>query len=134
MEYTPDKLALSQLLLDSNNYRFFDMDQYTPVAQNRLHETSVQQRAEDLIRLDGKEELRALKESIETNGYVPVEILVVEPDQYTKDLYVVVEGNRRVAAMHWLKKDREGGSPIPQDLINTFDTLPATWVESLALV
>ena len=32
-----------------------------------------QQRAEDLVKLDGKEELRALKESIEINGYVPVE-------------------------------------------------------------
>lgn len=125
MEYIAEKVRLDQLLLDPNNYRFFDMDQYTKVQPNRVHEDSVQQRAEDLVKLDGKEELRALKESIEANGYVPVETLVVKPYEYRETSFLVVEGNRRVAAMRWLKRDREAGSPVPENLIKSFDVLTA---------
>lgn len=125
MEYVPEKVRLDQLLLDPNNYRFFDMDQYTKAQPNRMHEPNVQQRAEELVRLDGKEELRALKESIEANGYVPVETLVIKAYGFKDDSFVVVEGNRRVAAMRWLKRDREAGSPVPEELIRSFNQLPA---------
>lgn len=125
MEYVTIGVGLDQLLLDPNNYRFFDMDEYSEVARNRFHESTVQERAEQLVKLDGKEELRVLKESIETNGYIPVEVLVVRPYKFGKKLFVVVEGNRRVAAMRWLKKDREGGSAIPEGLIKSFENLPA---------
>ena len=125
MEYSPEKVALDLLLLDPNNYRFFDMDQYTVAQPNRIHEDSVQQRAEDLVKFDGKEELRALKESIEINGYVPVETLVVKPYEFQKDKYIVIEGNRRVAAMRWLKRDCEAGAKVSEDLIKSFNELPA---------
>jgi hypothetical protein len=123
MEQLRETLRLDQLLLDPNNYRFLDMEQYTKVAANRAHEPSVQQRAEELVKSDGKEELRALKESIEANGYVPVETLVVKPYTFLEGSYLVVEGNRRVAAMRWLKRDRQAGSPVPEDLINSFERL-----------
>jgi hypothetical protein len=129
MEYKPGEVGLDKLLLDPNNYRFFDMDKYIEVAQNRIHEGTVQQRAEDLVRLDGREELRALKESIEANGYIPVETLVVKPYEFKEGLFVVVEGNRRVAAMRWLKQDSIGGSPVSNNLINSFDKLPAIVLE-----
>lgn len=125
MEFAPETVALEKLFLDPNNYRFFDMDQYTNVQANRVHESSVQQRAEDLVKLDGKEELRALKESIEINGYVPVEALVIKPYEFDDNFYLVVEGNRRVTAMRWLKRDRDGGSSVSETLINSFDNLPA---------
>lgn len=101
------------------------MDQYTRASPNRIHESTVQQRAEELVKLDGKEELRALKESIEANGYVPVETLVVKPYEFRKGSFLVVEGNRRVAAMRWLKRDDEGGTPVRENLISSFDKLPA---------
>jgi hypothetical protein len=129
MEFAPEHVSLDRLLLDPNNYRFFDMDQYTKALPNRIHEDSVQQRAEDLVKLDGKEELRALKESIEANGYIPVETLVVKPYEFEKGLFLVVEGNRRVAAMRWLKRDSEGGSSVQESLIRSFDNLPAIVLE-----
>ncbi len=125
MEYKPEEVSLNQLLLDPNNYRFFDMDKYIKVAPNRIHEGTVQQRADELVRLDGREELRALKESIEANGYIPVETLVVKPYEFKEGSFVVVEGNRRVAAMRWLRQDSLGGSPVSQKLIDSFDKLPA---------
>ena len=42
---------------------------------------------------------------------------------------MVVEGNRRVAAMRWLKQDREGGSSVSENLIKSFDELPAILLE-----
>ena len=129
MEYKTTKIRLDQLLLDPNNYRFLDMNEYSEATQNRIHENTVQERAEQLVRLDGKDELRTLKESIETNGYIPVEVLVIKLYKFKKDLFIVVEGNRRVAAMRWLKKDQEGGSAVPEDLIEGFKQLPAIILE-----
>jgi hypothetical protein len=129
MEYVTIPVNLDNLLLDPNNYRFYDMDVYSAAAPNRIHEESVQRRAEELVRLDGKEDLRALKESIEANGYIPIEVLVVKPYPFKDGFYVVIEGNRRVAAMRWLKKDREGGSPVPQELIDNFSRLQAILLE-----
>jgi hypothetical protein len=129
MEFKSERVNLDNLLLDPNNYRFLDMTQYSPASANRIHEVSVQQRAEDLVRLDGRDELRALKESIEVNGYVPVETLVVKRYEFREGLSVVVEGNRRVAAMRWLKRDREAGSPVRGDLIKSFESLPAIVLE-----
>ena len=57
------------------------MEEYTKAAQNRIHEAAVQNRAEELIRLDGKDELHILKESIEANGYVPVDTSSLSPIQ-----------------------------------------------------
>ncbi len=125
MEYSTLPVELDLLLLDPNNYRFFDMEDYTEVAPNRIHEDGVQRKAEELVKLDGKDELRALKESIETNGYIPIETLVVKQYNFKTDFYVVIEGNRRVAAMRWLKKDKEGGSPVSEILIKSFSQLPA---------
>jgi len=42
---------------------------------------------------------------------------VVRPYKFAKGRFVIVEGNRRVVAMRWLKKDMEGGSAIPKKLI-----------------
>lgn len=44
MEYVSEHVSLDQLLLDPNNYRFFDMEQYTKVQPNRIHESSVQKK------------------------------------------------------------------------------------------
>ena len=124
MDFYTTELSIDRLLLDPNNYRFFDMPQYASVDPKRIHENTVQQKAETLVELDGKDELRSLKESIETNGYVPLESLVVRPYDFQDDRYVVVEGNRRVKAIRWLLDDCKGGSPIPQSLVDSFNKLP----------
>ena len=125
MNYQPQYLRIEQLLLDPNNYRFLDMKEYVRADPARLHEKSVQDRARRLIELDGYDELRALKESIQANGYVPIEALVVRPYPRKKGLYVVVEGNRRVAAIRWIIEDEEAGVPVPQELLDSFNRLPA---------
>jgi len=125
MNYQPIHLDIEQLLLNPNNYRFLDMKEYVRVDPRRFHEERVQNRAWSLIELDGSDELRALKESIQANGYVPLEALVVRPYPYQENKYVVVEGNRRVAAMVWLIRDQEAGAAVSQELVDSFNQLPA---------
>jgi len=125
MSFRSDTVSIEKLLLDPNNYRFLDLDDYVKVVANRIHEESVQNRSVDLIKKDGRDELRALKESIEINGYINIEALVLKPYEHNPDLFVVVEGNRRVAAMKWLKNDREAGSEIPMTLIESFNSISA---------
>lgn len=99
------EVSVDQLLLDPNNYRFLNMADYVQAQESRYHETTVQTHAFEMIKKDGIEDLKALKNSIKTNGYLPLDTLVVRQYEYSKDdkeEYVVVEGNRRVAAMKWI--------------------------------
>ncbi len=130
MEYPQGKLKLGQLLLDPNNYRFLDLKEYVFADRARYHEDGVQERAQRLVELDGQDELRALKESIEANGYVPIEALVVRPYPHQEGKYVVVEGNRRVAAMRWLQKDsKSGGVSVSRELLKSFGQLPVVIID-----
>jgi hypothetical protein len=103
----------SQLLLDPNNYRFHDLRSYRRVANRaRFTESGVQDKAYRLLRETESFELESLKESIASNGFVPVEQIVVE--RFSGDgenaHYLVVEGNRRTAAIKSLLEEVGEGS------------------------
>jgi hypothetical protein len=114
---TPTKAKLQQLVLDPNNFRFQDDRDFTEAALTRFHEATVQDAVEKRLRKD--EALSELRRSILTNGFLQVERIVVRPYEHSKrkKLYVVVEGNRRVAALKWIVKDAAAGIPIPEALV-----------------
>jgi hypothetical protein len=106
-------VAPERLLLDPNNYRFHDVPGYKPVNQkSRYPEPGVQERAIQILQSTESFELGALRDSILSNGYVPIEQIVVE--RYDDDAegarYLVVEGNRRVAAVKTLLRDHQAGA------------------------
>ncbi len=117
-----------QLLLDPNNYRFHDIPGYKRVAQrSRYSESGVQDRALTLLEGTSAFELGALKESIRSNGFIPVEQIVVEefstPDD-SKPLFLVIEGNRRAAAVKILLADQKSGAEdIDQEIMKTLTEL-----------
>ncbi len=117
------------LLLDPNNYRFLDLEQYRRVANlARFAEDGVQDRALALLQTTKSFELDALKDSILTNGFVPLEQIVVEPypTEGKPTHYLVVEGNRRVAAVKSILKEQRGGaSDIEPEKLATLTQLPA---------
>jgi hypothetical protein len=117
------------LLLDPNNYRFLDIDGYRAVSNRaRYAEPGVQERALALLQTTKSFELDALKDSIKTNGFIPLEQIVVEPypSEEKPTHYLVVEGNRRVAAVRsLLTEQRGGGSDIPAENLKTLEKLPA---------
>jgi hypothetical protein len=113
--------ALDELLLDPNNYRFQDAPRFKQVPESRFGEATVQ--ASTLDRLDS-EGLAELKASIQYNGFLAVEKVVVRPWAEDPSKSVVVEGNRRVAALKRLRDDHLAGIEINPDVLHIFDAVP----------
>ncbi|GGD86029.1 hypothetical protein GCM10010985_45760 [Caballeronia grimmiae] len=117
-----------QLLLDPNNYRFHDLPEYRSVpTRARYAEAGVQERALQLLQRTEAFELNALKDSIRSNGYVPIEQIVVEKFDDVDGVvsYLVVEGNRRTAAVKGLLREQHAGSvDLPQPVLDSISNLP----------
>jgi hypothetical protein len=136
MESTRGSLPADRLLLDPNNYRFHDIASYRRVTNRvRYGESGVQERTLQLLQTTAAFELEALKDSILTNGYVPLEQIVIEEysrDDHDEPLYLVIEGNRRVAAVKSLLAEHGGGSvDIPDEMLATLNELPVIIISGL---
>ncbi|MGN8152492.1 hypothetical protein ACTJK5_09485 [Agrobacterium sp. 22094] len=114
MEYKKVDLKPSQLLLDPNNYRFHDLVGYNEVKKRaRYQEDGVQAQAMKLLRETTAFDLGALKDSIRTNGFIPIEQIVVVPYDTRDDgteRFLVIEGNRRTAALKSLIEESGSGA------------------------
>ena len=125
--FTEATLSLDALLLDPNNYRFQDDPEFVTAAESRFHEETVQDSAYQRLHDNG---LVQLKKSIVKNGYLPVERVIVRPYASDTTKYVVIEGNRRVAALRWIRRDHEAGVDIPNEVLATLGGVPAIVVPS----
>jgi len=115
--------------LDPNNYRFLDTRKFKKRASTRFHEDSVQRTT--LEALERSYQLDELKQSILTNGYVPMERIIVSPYQASPGLFLVVEGNRRVASLKSLLKDgEEGAIRLTSKQKVSFQTIPCAILKS----
>lgn len=122
-----DEINPDHLLLDPNNFRFQDSSNFLLAADDRFHEEGVQQRANQ--RLRSEEKLIDLKRSIQRSGYIPVERIVVRPYPHADDRYVVIEGNRRLAAVKWILADHEAGAAIEPAVLASLENLPVLIAE-----
>lgn len=127
MEIQPLELAPSQLLLDPNNYRFHDLSGYRQVTRSRYAEPGVQERALQFLQDTPSFDLSALKESIISNGFVPFEQIVVEyygDTGNSAQQYVVVEGNRRAAAIKTILRDHAAGArDLKPNILETLEKI-----------
>lgn len=128
MDTVSRALSPDRLLLDPNNYRFHDILTYKRVAnKNRYGEQGVQERALYLLQTTDAFDLDALKDSILTNGYVPLEQIVVEEfdGEGENKRYLVLEGNRRVAAVRSLISEHDAGAvDIQEQHLHSLQELP----------
>lgn len=129
MQYEKIEIAPSQLLLDPNNYRFHDIRGYKEVKiRSRYQEPGVQEKALSLLKDTTAFDLQSLRDSIRTNGYIPVEQIVVVPyedDEAGNKRYVVIEGNRRAASLKTLLADSHAGAVDLSDAIKaTLENIP----------
>lgn len=125
----PEDIHISKLLLDPNNYRFLDRRKFKKKAATRFHEDTVQKATLDS--LEQSYQLDELKHSILTNGYVPMERIIVVPYAAKPGRYLVVEGNRRVGALRsLLREDEEGVSKLSADQKKSFSTIPCVVLKS----
>ena len=100
-ELTECAIPINDLYLDPNNPRFWDQQSRRRIPDNRTIEETVQKRVEQSIRRHDIEELQF---SILRNGFLPLDRIVVRPITGHNDKYVVVEGNRRLAALKLLRE------------------------------
>jgi len=102
----PITVKLEQVYLDPNNPRL-ETPGKERIRDDRITEKGVQESCLQEIRKQG---ITDLTESIKTSGFWTVDRIVLrrlDSNKYVK--YVVIEGNRRVAALQTLKESHENG-------------------------
>ena len=128
-DFEAQDISISKLLLDPNNYRFLDGKKFKKKAANRFHEESVQNATVE--KLEQHYDLDELKHSIITNGYVPMERIIVIPYSKKSGFFLVVEGNRRVAALKsLLKEEEEGVRELTPAQTTSFSKIPCAVLKS----
>ncbi|MBV8125896.1 MAG: hypothetical protein JO370_17690, partial [Paucibacter sp.] len=116
-------VPIGKILLDPNNYRFWDQKKFKKNVVTRFHEERVQ--SATLEKLERDYQLDELKNSIITNGYVPMERVILAPYKYEAGYYVVIEGNRRIASLKsLLKESNEGVLVLSTDQKRSFSKIP----------
>lgn len=137
---TPDRrhffftVSIDQLLLDPNNFRFVDQDGYKPVGQEQIALEDVQRRTRTFLQGERQAEIRDLLDSFQVSGWQPVDNVQVRPypgrDIQGRERFVVVEGNRRVAALKFLKSEHEQkGADLGALSPGFFEEMPAVLYE-----
>ena len=112
MELRPERVATDQLLIDPNNPRYFDLRTHDLVSEGRYAEDQIQ--ADAAKKLIDSWDIRDLRRSILTNGFINFEHIVVKEYPHVEDRYVVIEGNRRLAAINLIRGDYRRGT-LPND-------------------
>jgi hypothetical protein len=103
-----EKVGSGQLYLDPNNPRYADItNTLNKIPADRITDETVQNKALERM-LDERFEVKQLKDSIHDIGFLSVDRLVVTPLP-AAGKYLVVEGNRRLAAIKSLLQDEASG-------------------------
>jgi hypothetical protein len=99
------EVPLKDLYLDPNNYRLINDKRYSYVRENNVTDDLVQKRTLGILRGAKNENIEDLLNSFRENGYLPVDQIQVRRLQNSK--YLVMEGNRRTAALKTLQEQHE---------------------------
>jgi hypothetical protein len=129
----PMELRLEEIYLDPNNPRFVNTS-WTYVEDARIDNREIQETVQqELVERFGVEKLRM---NMELNGFLPIDRVIVR--SFSKDKYVVLEGNRRICAAKMIGNIALDGSTVEQDvkgslvmipcLLYTGDANDAAWV------
>jgi len=121
-----EAISLNDLLLDPNNYRLQEQDSFAQIEPNRFHLDRVQSGTLSRLR---RENIRPLRDSIYSNGFLEIERIVVTPYEHADGKYLVIEGNRRIAALLQLREEYETGINVPQSVVDVFEAVPCLVVD-----
>lgn len=94
-------LSLRNLYLDPNNYRFRDHTEYREIDEKNITNKDVQRRTSGFVLGKSAENVTDLIDSLRENGWLEIGPILVRRLQ--QNSFVVVEGNRRVATLKYLK-------------------------------
>lgn len=118
---------LNQLMLDPNNYRlsYDTVDKYS-------NDDDVVEMQDQIEKKLSKEKLSDLIDSILTNGFLEVDRIVVRKLKNAKGKYLVVEGNRRTAALKSLLQDHNDGFiTLSETLLDKISSLGVVLINAI---
>lgn len=98
-------LSLRNLHLDPNNYRLINEADYVEVPEEMIKDKLIARRTYRLLAGDKNQHIQDLIESFKANDYLPVDQIQIR--KLDNGGYVVVEGNRRIAALKYLQTEYE---------------------------
>ena len=131
LKFVSRDIEVKDLLLDPNNYRFLDNPNHKKKLKNKYHLENVQESTLRLLEQDKRYQLSELKKSILANGYVPMERVIVVPYKHKADTYVVIEGNRRVAALKsLLQENQESVRELDASEVVSFSKIPCAILQT----
>ena len=111
-------LAFDKIYLDPNNPRFWTEKSLREVPDEKIFDPRIQDRTLDSISKHGIAELR---DSMIRNGFLPLDRIVVRPIENHPDKFVIVlEGNRRFAALKVLRQEISDGTVNEEGLATDY--------------
>lgn len=114
---------VNKLLLDPNNYRFIDKNDYKKVEDKDIADPQIQKRTMHFLLGKNRENIRDLIASFKENGFLPVD--QIQAKKLPDGNYLVLEGNRRVATLKYLYQEwRENGIDIGKLKESDFKRVP----------
>jgi len=108
------RISINELYLDPENYRLKSKPQYKEIpdlTDEKITGSALQQRTFNIVAGKNNIEIRDLINSFTTNGFLKVDNILVRKLEDNKG-YVVIEGNRRVAALKVIQKSLSEGFDI----------------------
>lgn len=119
-DLVPIEVPLSKILLDPNNPRFLGPNSQI-IPDESISNDLIQENAQQtLVRDYGIDKLRM---NMEVNGYLPIDRVVVRSIPNT-DLYVVLEGNRRICAAKMIGPIDSLGGQVTPEVLDSIKTIP----------
>lgn len=103
-------ITLDKLFFDPNNYRLRNLRNFKFISSSNVFSMNIQKKVFNMIAGDGNSEIKDLIQSFKSNGYLKVDNILVR--KLSGDKYLVIEGNRRLAALKVLKDNNEKGEDI----------------------
>jgi len=122
-QLSEEPISLDDILLDPNNPRLIGLDGYAGVREDRVAELGVQTATLGRLNSHRPFDQESLRNSIEESGLLPIDRIVVRPlpaRSGKEQQYIVVEGNRRIAACKTLQEQNlKGEKTLEEKILGT---------------
>ena len=117
---------LDNFYLDPNNYRFIDHKLYKKVEEKDITDSKIQNRTKNFIVGKHRENIKELLDSFKANGFLEVDMIQLKDLKNNK--YLVLEGNRRIAALKILQSEYKEGGDIGKLDPQVFKSVPSAYI------
>jgi len=114
-------VKIDHLLFDPNNYRLRNEPNFKLTPQSSVLGSIAQKKTKNMICGKNNKNIIDLIESFKSNGYLKVDNILVR--KVKKDKYLVIEGNRRIATIKYLKELYGRGDDIGNFNPSLFDKI-----------